>query len=86
VSEVSTISIDDIFTVHQIESCKLLKVDIEGSEYDAFSTFSNIDKVENISIELHRCGAAKKFDVKKAITSNKINIVCEFISEGNKLV
>lgn len=34
--EVEAISLDDLFACHEIERCDLLKIDVEGAEYDIF--------------------------------------------------
>lgn len=55
--EVQSIGIDQLFGKAKIqaESVSLLKMDVEGSEYDIFDGFSidNLKKVDNIIMEFH---------------------------------
>lgn len=87
ISDVQTISLEDIFSQNKIETCRLLKIDIEGAEYETFKTFpeNKLNNIKNIGIEFHKCEAAKLIDLKQILKNNKVNIVCEFNAEGNKL-
>jgi len=87
VSQVQTISLEDILDQHDISSCKLMKIDVEGAEYEIFRTFpiSRINVIKNIGIEFHKCEAVKLIDLKHVLKSNNINIVCQFNAEGGKL-
>jgi len=87
VSDVATISLNDVFAANSIEHCKLLKVDIEGSEYEAFSTFekSSYNRIRNLAIEYHQCAAASTFDLEAAIKNANIRVVCKFTAQGSKL-
>ena len=53
--EVNTITLDDLVGSLQCESIALVKIDIEGSEHDAFQTVANetIRRVERFAIEYH---------------------------------
>lgn len=87
VSKVKTISLEDILSQNNIESCKLLKIDVEGAEYEIFHSFpeEKLKIIKNIGIEFHRCDASKLIDLKQVLKNNQINIVCEFNAGGNKL-
>ena len=87
VSQVQTISLEDILDQNNITSCKLMKIDVEGSEYEIFRTFptTRINVIKNIGIEFHKCEAAKLIDLKHVLKNNSINIVCEFNAAGGKL-
>jgi len=87
ISKVKTISLQDILSQNNIESCKLLKIDVEGAEYEIFSSFpeEKLNFIKNIGIEFHRCKAAKLINLKQVLKNNQINIVCEFNTEGSKL-
>jgi FkbM family methyltransferase len=87
VANVNTISLEDIFKEHGIESCKLLKIDVEGSEYEIFSKFpvERLNQIKNVGIEFHKCAASKLVDIKKMFNENGVKIVCEFNAEGGKL-
>ena len=52
---VKTITLDEIITSNNIERVNLLKMDIEGAEYDAIKTISddNLKKVDYILMEFH---------------------------------
>jgi len=51
--EVGLISLDDAFELYRIDRCRLLKSDIEGSEYDAFYGSTVLPRVDYMVIELH---------------------------------
>jgi FkbM family methyltransferase len=87
VSKVKTISLEDILSQNNIEDCKLLKIDVEGAEYEIFKSFpeEKLNIIKNIGIEFHRCDASKLIDLKQVLKNNQINIVCEFNAGGGKL-
>lgn len=53
--EIKTISIDGIFKTFNIKKCRLLKIDVEGAEWDAFSTVSEAtwNKIDIVLGEWH---------------------------------
>lgn len=53
--QVDCLSLNDIFSYCQIERCHFLKVDVEGSEFNIFSTASDetLKKIEKIALEYH---------------------------------
>jgi FkbM family methyltransferase len=87
VSKVQTISLEDIFSKNEIGDCKLLKIDVEGAEYEIFNAFpkEKLNKIKNIGIEFHKCEASKLINLKQVLKDNKINITCEFNAGGSKL-
>ena len=87
VSKVQTISLEDIFDQNNIDNCKLLKIDVEGAEYEIFRTFpeEKLSNIKNVGIEFHKCKAASLIDLKQVLNDNGVNIACEFYAEGNKL-
>jgi FkbM family methyltransferase len=87
ISEVQTISLEDIFEQNNIEVCKLLKIDVEGAEYEIFRSFpeEKLNNIKNIGIEFHYCEAASLINLKQVLNNNKVNIVCEFNAMGGKL-
>jgi FkbM family methyltransferase len=87
ISEVQTISLEDIFLQNNIKSCKLLKIDVEGAEYEIFKTFpeEKLNCIKNIGIEFHKCEAANLINLDQILKNNKVNIVCKFTAQGNKL-
>lgn len=88
VSKVKTISLPDIFSQNDIKSCKLMKIDVEGSEYEIFKNLTSeyYTKINNLAIEFHRCKAAESFDLRGNLKINNVPIVCEFNAGGSKLV
>jgi FkbM family methyltransferase len=87
VSKVQTISLEDIFDQNNIDNCKLLKIDVEGAEYEIFRTFpeEKLSNIKNIGIEFHKCKAASLINLKQVLNDSGVNIACEFYAEGNKL-
>lgn len=49
----SSTTLDDIFDRYDVQTCKLLKIDCEGSEHEILKNTSILDRVENISGEFH---------------------------------
>jgi len=88
ITKVKTISLSDIFLNNNIDSCKLLKIDVEGSEYEIFKNLKPeyYNKINNIAIEFHKCEAAKSFNLKNNLKINNVPIICEFNAGGNKLI
>lgn len=52
---VRTVTLEDIFLLFHLEKIDLLKVDIEGEEWNIFENFSkrNFDRILQISVEFH---------------------------------
>ena len=88
VSKVLTISLQDIFIKNNISECKLLKIDVEGAEYEIFKNYpkEEYSKIHNIGIEFHKCEAANSFNLKQTLKNHNIPIICEFNAGGNKLI
>lgn len=53
VEKVESISLDDLIEKNNIRLIDILKVDIEGGEFQAFSSFKSLDKVRYIFVEVH---------------------------------
>ena len=53
--KVKSISLQDIFDNNKISTCKLLKLDCEGAEYEIVESLPSkyLDKIQNIAIEYH---------------------------------
>ncbi len=53
--EVSSVTLDEIFKINKINHCDLLKMDIEGAEYNVFYTLSDscFKKIHKIAMEVH---------------------------------
>ncbi len=50
---VDSITLNSIFESHQIDRCRLLKIDCEGSEYEILLDTPCLDRVEFLSAEFH---------------------------------
>jgi FkbM family methyltransferase len=73
---VACITLDDLFDEHRIQTCDLLKIDIEGAEYETLYNTGNgtLNKIDRIAGEYHHLAgghdacnmqALKKFLAKK---------------------
>jgi FkbM family methyltransferase len=51
--EVNVLSLDEVFEKYHIDKLKLLKIDIEGMEYETLYNTSVLDRVENVVGEFH---------------------------------
>ena len=52
-----SITLPELFKVYNVEQCKLLKMDCEGSEHEILFAHDDIlDRVEYLSIEIHHVG------------------------------
>jgi len=51
--EVESTTLDRIFEDYGIEHCRLLKIDIEGAEYEVLSQATCLDRVEHVRGEFH---------------------------------
>lgn len=76
--EVTAISIDDLMQQYSIEHLDLLKMDIEGGEYEVFQSSNDfIEQTDHIAIELHeglRPGVSSIFDRKTGAFSRRATI------------
>lgn len=53
VTNIASMTLDEVFSVHKIERCKLLKIDCEGMEYEILFGARVLDKVEYLAGEFH---------------------------------
>jgi FkbM family methyltransferase len=51
--KVQLVTLDSIFFTEKIDRCRLLKLDIEGGEYDAIYPCHILSRVDNVVAELH---------------------------------
>lgn len=51
--EVASLTLNSIFETHQINRCRLLKIDCEGSEYEILLNAPSLKRVEFLSAEFH---------------------------------
>lgn len=53
VTDLATITLDEVFEMHQISRCKLLKIDCEGMEYEILFGAKVLEKTEYLAGEFH---------------------------------
>lgn len=53
VTNIASITLDEVFSVNEIRRCKLLKIDCEGMEYEILSDGRIFDRVEYLVGEFH---------------------------------
>ncbi len=53
VTDLASMTLDEVFLVHEIGRCKLLKIDCEGMEYEILLGARVLDKVEYLAGEFH---------------------------------
>ena len=51
--DIPTITLDEVFQVHAIDRCKLLKIDCEGMEYEILHGTQVLDQIEYLCGEFH---------------------------------
>jgi len=66
--EIDSTTIQDIFESNKIEDCDLLKIDIEGGEYDIIYSLPDeyFKKIKNICLECHEVNK-EKYNVKSLV-------------------
>lgn len=72
---VSAITLDEIFADHEVETCSLLKIDIEGHEYEVLYATSDetLGRIQNIFGEYH--------DVQPATDDTRVEALRSFLSD-----
>lgn len=55
--EVDALPLDEVWDALNLDVVDFMKVDVEGSEYEIFQTFTKWDKVKKIGIEIHGYGS-----------------------------
>lgn len=53
VTDLASMTLDEVFSLHEIGRCKLLKIDCEGMEYEILFGTRVLDKVEHLAGEFH---------------------------------
>lgn len=63
--DIDCLSLDDLFPRCKIEHCNFLKVDVEGSEFNIFSSASRetLRRIDRIAMEYHEMGSGKSCDL-----------------------
>lgn len=77
--DVNVLSLDEVFEKYHIEKVKLLKIDIEGMEYETLYNTSVLDRVENVVGEFHMNSFLKEklYDMNELATyvGSKSNLI-----------
>ncbi len=77
---VASVSLDDIFETYGIEHCPLLKIDVEGSEYDVLHASRLLGRVKQIRGEFHE----NAYLLSQGHTMRELKTFCEsVIGTGN---
>jgi FkbM family methyltransferase len=74
VSKVKVWGLDDLLKEQGIEKVALLKLDIEGAEYEVLGNFVNWEKIKNIALEYHDFGDFKHQELEKILTENGFKV------------
>jgi FkbM family methyltransferase len=53
VADLASMTLDEVFSIHEIDRCKLLKIDCEGMEYEILLGARVLHKVEYLAGEFH---------------------------------
>lgn len=78
---VSSITLDSIFEKNNIKKCKLLKIDVEGAEYEILQNAKKLNQVEYLSAEIHINDQLKK----QGYSNEKIIEYCKKFIDPNKI-
>jgi len=72
--KIKTCSLDDLLKEQGIEKVALLKLDIEGAEYEVLENFNSWEKIKNIALEYHDFGKHRHEDLEKLLMMNGFKI------------
>jgi len=73
-SRVKTYSLDDLLKEQGIEDVSLLKLDVEGAEFEVLENFSHWEKIKNIAMEYHDFGDFKHQELEKILSANGFKV------------
>jgi hypothetical protein len=73
-SKVKTYSLDDLLKEQGIEEVALLKLDIEGAEYEVLENFTHWEKIKNIVLEYHDFGENNHKQLEELLSKNGFNV------------
>lgn len=79
--EVMAITLNELFRIYSIDKCDILKIDIEGAEYDVMYSCPSevLNRINKIYMECHIVPTKPQHnitDMKKYLVENGFNIVC----------
>ena len=81
VSNIASITLDMVFSVHEIERCKLLKIDCEGMEHEILLGARVLDKVEYLAGEFH----ASSYLRNRGWSPQRLHTYCSSFFAPNKM-
>lgn len=91
--EVTIVPVTQLFDLHKIKNIDLMKINIEGSEYDVLECLIEnnlVTKIKNIQVQFHRLGDnyMERFEnIKKELSkTHKLTYECIFIWENWELI
>ena len=74
---VKAISLDDLFDDYELTSVDLLKMDIEGAEWQVLPYFRQLDKVRTIIGEIHRIDQEAPSGLLECLSDFRVAVVAE---------
>jgi len=72
--KIKTYNLDDWLSEQGIEKVSLLKLDIEGAEYEVLENFKSWEKIKNIALEYHDFGDFKHKELEKILSENGFKV------------
>jgi FkbM family methyltransferase len=81
VCDIASISLDEVFSVHEIERCKLLKIDCEGMEYEILLGARVLNKVDYLVGEFHASASVQNW----GWCPERLHAYCSSFFAENKL-
>ncbi|MFC1598774.1 FkbM family methyltransferase [Patescibacteria group bacterium] len=73
-NKIKTFSLDDFLKEQGIERVSLLKLDIEGAEYEVLNNFNSWNKIDNIVLEYHNFAKFNHLQLEKLFKDNGYKI------------
>jgi hypothetical protein len=73
-SKVETYNLDDFFKEQGIEQVALLKLDIEGAEFEVLRNFTHWEKIKNIALEYHDFGENNHKQLEELLSQNGFKV------------
>jgi FkbM family methyltransferase len=81
VTGIASMTLDEVFSVHEISRCKLLKIDCEGMEYEILPDARILDKVEYLAGEFHASASLQNL----GWCPERLHAICSTFFEGSKM-
>ena len=81
VADIASMTLDQVFSVHEIRRCKLLKIDCEGMEYEILFGARVLDRVEYLAGEFHASASLQS----QGWCPERLRAYCSSYLEDNKM-